>query len=178
MCYVFRPVVPTNRNCPTSICIFHLTCSQIALNDNLLTGSFPQDFEQTRLLSKILSSWLELGSVLAIFLTLNSSLFVVPLFQNPAANLDISNNLFTTRLGKMCRMSVYEYGELVELRADCHVCNCRRLCRTCYDNVNHLYEYDDDDWGLVAVDDTLYGTVKLWTWHFEWIANKSHTQSF
>jgi len=69
------------------------------------------------------------------------------------ANLDLSSNLFTSRLGKMCRMSVFEYGELVEMRADCRICNCIRICRTCHDNVDHLYDYDDDDW--IFDDDAL-----------------------
>ena len=61
-------------------------------------------------------------------------------------NIDISNNKFRNNLNDMCQMSVFEYGELVELRADCSICNCYRLCRTCRDNKDFKYEYDDDDW--------------------------------
>ena len=53
----------------------------------------------------------------------------------------------------MCLMSVFEYGELVEMRADCNICNCDRLCRTCMDNKNFKYEYDDDDWVVPDDDD-------------------------
>lgn len=70
------------------------------------------------------------------------------------ANVDLSHNPFTSRLGKMCRMSVFEYGEIVELRADCRICNCDRICRTCHDNIDHLYLYDDDDW--LFDDDTVW----------------------
>lgn len=63
-----------------------------------------------------------------------------------ADNIDISNNKFRNSLNDMCQMSVFEYGELVEMRADCPICNCDRLCRTCRDNKDFKYEYDDDDW--------------------------------
>jgi len=43
----------------------------------------------------------------------------------------------------MCKMAVFEFGELVELRADCGICNCQRLCRTCKDEKDYQYEYDD-----------------------------------
>lgn len=61
-------------------------------------------------------------------------------------NIDLSNNDFRNQLDDMCMMSVFEYGELVELRADCEICNCFRLCRTCDDNIDFEYVYDDDDW--------------------------------
>lgn len=52
----------------------------------------------------------------------------------------------------MCEMTVFEYGEMVELRADCDICNCKYVCRTCDDEKNgYTYEYqnkfvfDDDE---------------------------------
>jgi hypothetical protein len=43
--------------------------------------------------------------------------------------------------------------QLFDLRADCRICNCDRICRTCHDNIDHLYDYDDDEW--IFDDDSL-----------------------
>jgi hypothetical protein len=115
------------------------------MDHNLFSGSIPATFR-------------ELGHGRLRQLYLNDCQFsgnfpenwLFPKFLN---NIDLSNNRFKNNLDDMCLMSVFEDGELVELRADCPICNCDRLCRTCRDNKDFKYEYDDDDW--VFDDDTV-----------------------
>lgn len=45
--------------------------------------------------------------------------------------MNIANNNFDERLKKLCKISVWEEGEMVEMRADCDICNCESLCHTC-----------------------------------------------
>lgn len=43
-------------------------------------------------------------------------------------------NNMTVRIDKdVCKMSVFEGGELVELGADCEICSCTELCTNCYE---------------------------------------------
>ena len=116
------------------------------LDHNLFTGSIPSSFR-------------ELGKGRLRQLYLNDCHFSGKFPENWLStenlnNIDLSNNEFKTNLDEICLMSVFENGELVELRADCPICNCERLCRTCRDNIDFLYEYDDDDW--VFDDDSLW----------------------
>jgi hypothetical protein len=110
----------------------------VHMDHNIFSGSIPDTFR-------------ELGHGRLRQLYLNDCQFsgkfpenwLFPKFLN---NIDLSNNRFKNNLDAMCLMSVFENGELVELRADCPICNCDRLCRTCRDNEDFKYEYDDDDW--------------------------------
>jgi hypothetical protein len=50
-------------------------------------------------------------------------------------------------------LTAFGVRQRLDFRADCRICNCDRICRTCHDNVDHLYDYDDDEW--IFDDDTL-----------------------
>ncbi|CAB9513162.1 Leucine rich repeat N-terminal domain [Seminavis robusta] len=76
---------------------------QLYLNDNDLTGPFPR--------------WGDYPQVPIWYLT----------------NIDIRNNRISRVGSNVCSMSVFDKAEMVELRADCRICNCRRLCDNCDD---------------------------------------------
>jgi hypothetical protein len=47
--------------------------------------------------------------------------------------IKIQHNNLTVGIDKeVCKMSVFEGGELVELGADCEICWCNDLCTDCY----------------------------------------------
>ena len=57
---------------------------------------------------------------------------VIPL--DVTANMDISNNAFEEVAKKVCKIGVFEEGEMIEFRADCAICECNELCHTCTEN--------------------------------------------
>lgn len=72
----------------------------LTLNDNMLTGGLPTDWEQDN----------------RFLLTLN-----------------VQNNNLTVPIDKdICKFSVLEAGELVELGIECEICSCETLCDKCY----------------------------------------------
>ncbi len=76
----------------------HVDLFQLYLNDNKLTGRFPQGWS--------------------------------PIYY--LTNIDIRNNQFTQDIpSSVCSMNVFDEAEMVELRADCDICDCRRLCDNC-----------------------------------------------
>jgi hypothetical protein len=46
--------------------------------------------------------------------------------------LAVQNNLLTGDIDKeVCKMSIFDSGEMVELGADCEICTCETLCDNC-----------------------------------------------
>lgn len=61
--------------------------------------------------------------------------------------LSVKNNLLKTKISKkICNMSIFEYGDMVQLEADCRICTCDELCESCgaYD-ASRDDDSDDDD---------------------------------
>jgi len=95
------------------------------LNDNQITGSIPQNF------SEIGSGWLK-----QIDFSSNKLTGRFPQWGNPIyylTNIDIRDNQFTRDMpSSICSMSVFDRAEMVELRADCDICDCgKKLCDNC-----------------------------------------------
>lgn len=47
--------------------------------------------------------------------------------------LTVQNNMLTAGIDKeLCKYSIFDSGEMVELAADCEICSCETLCDKCY----------------------------------------------
>ena len=130
----------------------------LALEDGILPNIRHLHLDHNQFTGSIPGSFVQLGKGRLRQLYLNDNKFSGAFPDNWLTvkllnNIDISNNNFRANLDGMCRMSVFEYGELVEMRADCDICNCDRLCRICRDNKDFKYEYEDDGW--IFDDDTV-----------------------
>jgi len=66
--------------------------------------------------------------------------------------IDVKHNYFMAPISQpICEMSVFEYGDIVQLEADCTVCWCDVFCDYCetdddvYDDILYDDNWDDDD---------------------------------
>jgi len=89
--------------------------NSIDLSDNRFTGHFP-----------FTNSWVE-----------NNSRLQTLLVQKNNFNSDISQEI--------CNMSVYEYGDMVQMDADCDLCYCEVLCDHCGNSYDDDLDNDFDD---------------------------------
>jgi len=52
--------------------------------------------------------------------------------RDQLTNLNVVNNNVTVPIDeRLCEMSVFELGVMVEMRVDCDICTCDSLCHTC-----------------------------------------------
>jgi len=73
-------------------------------------------------------------------IVLNDNLFTgavprpVQWIENPMLNtLILHHNQMSDRIHSgICKKSIYEYGDVVQLDADCKICSCKVLCEDCY----------------------------------------------
>jgi len=102
-----------------------LTMRTLYIDHNRLRGTIPEDF------AKIGKGWLK-----QFYANDNKLEGRFPQGWNPIwylTNIDIRNNRFTRDMpSSVCSMSAFDRAELVELRADCDICDCSRpLCDNC-----------------------------------------------
>jgi len=100
---------------------------QLYLDHNQFTGTIPESYSSV-------------GSGRLYVLTLNDNLLTgsVPTTWGKdnffVDTIYVQHNNLTIEVDKdVCKLDVFEGGELVEFRADCNVCSCKdRLCEQCY----------------------------------------------
>lgn len=72
--------------------------------------------------------------------------------------INVKNNYLMAPISQLvCEMSVFDYGDVVQLEADCAVCWCETFCDYCEED-DDAYDdvlYDDDFFGDDGVDDSL-----------------------
>jgi hypothetical protein len=108
---------------PATLDMFEL--KHLHMESNRFSGSIPHDYSR-------------LGNNRMFQLYLNDNQLTGTIPSGPwhkalpyrfLTNVDVSNNLLTGRIpDSLCQLSVFEEGETVEFRADCHICTCLRFC--------------------------------------------------
>lgn len=118
------------------------------LGKNQLSGAVPDDWtegrntmDRLRLLylddnnlgGRLPNALGEIGKGRLHSLTINDNSFIgeMPLFSNYTNflnRLEIHNNGFTSMNRFQCAQIVFNGGEMVQLKADCEICNCLWFC--------------------------------------------------
>jgi hypothetical protein len=96
------------------------------LDHNEFTGPIPESYAlagDSRIIDLFLSDNMLTGGVPSGWVDGNVELNAVT----------VQNNYLTEAIGmNLCKLSVIEGGEMVELSADCEICSCKTLCDQCY----------------------------------------------
>ena len=115
----FSSTIPSDS--PTRL----ITMRSLYLGHNSLTGSIPTNF------ARIGNGWLK-----QFYANDNQLTGQFPQGWDPIyyiTNIDIRNNQFTRDMpSSVCSLNVFDRAEMVELRTDCDVCDCKKpLCDNC-----------------------------------------------
>lgn len=110
---------------PYSMFDRHHALRHLYLNNNKLRGTIPANIGSVgngRLRDALLNDNRLTGGI--------------PTFENVDGlfNLNMQHNKFTRWLNKdICKMSVWNYGEIADMAVDCNICSCSKsVCNTCY----------------------------------------------
>jgi len=102
------------------------------LDHNNITGAIPESYTTTGLISLVslyLNDNVLTGTLPATWVSSNDKDA-----SSPIDTINVENNLLTKGIEKdICELSVFNHGQLVELRADCDICWCDSLCEYCWE---------------------------------------------
>lgn len=93
------------------------------LSNNQLRGTIPENF------ARIGKGWLK-----QFYADGNKLRGRFPSGWDPIwylTNIDVRDNQLTRIPSSVCSMNVFNRAEMVELRANCDICDCGRLCDNC-----------------------------------------------